>query len=89
MPFPRGWRQTAAAAAATFVLAPAGAQVSASTPPMDSLCPPGALVDAAFRREWTEAVVFDYDGDIAAQEKALSERLGVQLDLVNHWKVAA
>jgi hypothetical protein len=43
------WRLAAAAAAATCALAPAGAQGNAGTPPMDSLCPPGALVDAAFR----------------------------------------
>lgn len=40
---------TAIASAACVVFTPATAQVSASTPPMDSLCPPGALVDAAFR----------------------------------------
>ena len=40
---------TAIASAACIVFTPATAQVSASTPPMDSLCPPGALVDAAFR----------------------------------------
>jgi hypothetical protein len=43
------WRLSAAAAAAACLLAPADAQVNASTPPMESLCPPGALVDAAFR----------------------------------------
>ncbi|WP_310463036.1 hypothetical protein [Sphaerotilus sp.] len=39
----------AAVAMATLALTPATAQVNASTPPMDSLCPPGTLVDAAFR----------------------------------------
>ncbi|WP_442776794.1 hypothetical protein, partial [Sphaerotilus montanus] len=38
------WRLAAAGAAATFVLAPARAQVRASTPPMGSLWPPGARV---------------------------------------------
>lgn len=38
-----------AAALACFGMATADAQVNASTPPMESLCPPGALVDAAFR----------------------------------------
>ena len=39
----------AVAGAACIGLTPATAQVNASTPPMDSLCPPGTLVDAAFR----------------------------------------
>jgi hypothetical protein len=52
MPMPRRFRSThtlAATALACSVWASAGAQVNAGTPPMDSLCPPGALVDAAFR----------------------------------------
>lgn len=42
-------RLTLAAALAIGAVAPAGAQIGASAPPMDSLCPPGTLVDPAFR----------------------------------------